>query len=286
MAINAVQANFLSAMTANRHLGMTSSKLGENLSRMASGKAINKASDGAAALAIIEALEADLRSANQAQRNISDGASLARVAEGGLSEISDLLARGRELSIQAANGTLSDSQRTTLNREVAGIKEEIDRITETTEFNGQKLLDGSLAPGSSNQVSVQAGFQNSPADRISLNEIENTDTASLKVDNVDISTQQGARDALDSFDTAIESVTTNRANIGSLQNRLDVSAQNLSVTRENLAAAKSTLQDLDYASESAEAQKNQIMLQAGIQSLTQGLQIQSSLIGSLLNIRS
>lgn len=285
MAIQPLGANSLSAITATRLLGATSSKLGDSLIKLASGKAINKASDGAAALAIIEALEADLRSANQAQRNISDGASLTRVAEGGLSEISDLLSRGRELSIQAANGTLNDSQRATINREVTAIKEEINRISGTTEFNGQKLLDGSLAPGSSNQVSVQAGFQNTPSDRISLNKIENSNTTTLGVDDVDISTQQGARDAIDSFDTAIQTVTTTRTDIGSLQNRLDVSAQNLSVTRENLAAAKSTLQDLDFAAETSEAAKNQIMLQAGIASLTQGLQIQSSLIGSLLNIR-
>jgi len=283
VAINAIQANFLSAITANRQIGANNAKLGANLAKMASGKAINKASDGAAALSIIQALESDLKSANQAQRNISDGASLTRVAEGGLNEISSLLSRGRELSVQAANGTLNDSQRTTINNEVTAIKEEINRITGTTEFNGQKLLDGSLAPGSSNQVSVQAGFQNTPSDSISLNQIENTTTASLGVDGVDVSTQQGARDALASFDSAIQTVATNRANIGSLQNRLDTAAQNLSVTRENLASAKSTLQSLDYASETADAKKNQVMVQAGIQSLTQGLQTRSSLIGSLLN---
>ncbi|VAX25107.1 hypothetical protein MNBD_NITROSPINAE04-377 [hydrothermal vent metagenome] len=283
MVIKAIQANFLSAITANRQIGANNAKLGANLAKISSGKAINKASDGAAALSIIQALESDLKSANQAQRNISDGASLTRVAEGGLNEISSLLSRGRELSVQAANGTLSDSQRATLNNEVTAIKEEINRITGTTEFNGQKLLDGSLAPGSSNQVSVQAGIQNTPADSISLNQIDSSTTSSLGVDSVDISSQQGARDALASFDSAIQTVATNRANIGSLQNRLDSSAQNLSVTRENLASAKSTLQSLDYASETADAKKNQVMVQAGIASLTQGLQTQSSLIGSLLN---
>lgn len=285
MAIQPLGANSISALTATMNIGANSSKLGDSLTKLASGKAINKASDGAAALAVIEALGSDLRSASQAQRNISDGASLTRVAEGGLSEIASLLSRGRELSVQAANGTLNDSQRATINNEVTAIKEEIDRISGTTEFNGQKLLDGSLAPGSSNQVSVQAGFQNSPSDTISLNKIENSNTAALGVDGVDVSTPQGAQNALAAFDSAIQTVTDSRADIGSLQNRLDVAAQNLSVTRENLSAAKSTLQDLDYASETSEAQKNRIMVQAGIQSLTQGLQTQSSLIGSLLNIR-
>lgn len=285
MAITPLNANSLSALISSRHTGVNISKLGENMAKLSSGKAINKASDGAAALAIIEALEADVRSAGQAQRNISDGASLTKVAEGGLSEISDLLSRGRELSIQAANGTLSDSQRSTINREVTAIKDEIDRISGTTEFNGQQLLDGSFASGSSNQVSVQAGYQATSADRISLNEIDDSSSAALGVDGVDVSTQQGARDALAAFDSAIESVASNRAGIGSLQNRLDAAASNLSVTTENLTAAQSTLQDLDYAAEISDSQRNQILVQAGVQSLTQGLQIQSSLIGSLLNVR-
>jgi flagellin len=195
-----------------------------------------------------------------------------------------LLSRGRELSIQAANGTLSDDQRATLNEEIGSIKQEINRITEVTEFNGQKLIDGSLDPGSSNQVSVQAGIQNSASDRISLNEIENSDAAALGVDGVDISTQQGARDALDSFDSAISQVSANRASIGTLQNRLDSAASNLSVTRENIAAAKSAIGDLDYASEISDFQRNQILQQAGVQGLVQGLSSSSSSIGSLLNI--
>ena len=132
MALGSINANSLSALIATRHIGSNSAKLGESLAKLGSGLRINKAADDAAGLAIVEQLEADIKSANQASRNISDGTSLTRVAEGGLSEISDLLSRGRELSIQAANGTLNDEQRATLNNEIDSIKEEVNRISGVT----------------------------------------------------------------------------------------------------------------------------------------------------------
>jgi len=270
----------------NRNIGISTNRLGENLAKLSSGRKINKASDNAAALAIAEQLSADIRSAEQAQRNLSDGAAVTRVAEGGLSQISDLLARGRELSIQAANGTLSDEQRATLNREITAIKEEIDRTANVTEFNGQKLLNGELAPGAPTELSVQAGIQNTPSDRISLNVIEDSGAAALGIDGVDISTQQGARDALSAFDSAIQKVSQNRANIGSLQNRFDTAASNLAVSRENLTAAESTIRDLDYAKEASSFQRNQVLTQAAVSVLRQGQQSQAGIVGSLLNIRA
>lgn len=285
MPLQPINTKPFSALIAQRNTGMSAARLGENLAKIASGQRINRAADDAAGLAIVEQLEADIRSANQAQRNISDARSLARTAEGGLSEISDLLARGRELSVQAATGTLSDEQRATLNTEITAIKDEINRITNVTEFNGQKLLSGDLAPGAAQELEVQAGVQNTPSDRISLNVVEETSTAALGVDTVDISTQQGASDALASFDSAIATVNSNRASIGALQNRLDASASNLAVSTENLTAAKSAIQDLDYASETSDLTRNQILTQAGIQSLTQSLGAQQNLIGSLLNVR-
>jgi len=285
MALGPINANSQATLTAQRFAGVNSSKLGSNLNKLASGLRINKASDDAAGLAIVKQLEADLRSLGQAQRNISDGASLTRVAEGGLSEISSLLARGRELSVQAANGTLTDEQRSTLNQEITSIKEEIDRITNVTEFNGQQLLSGDFAPGSATPHNVQAGAQATPSDQISLNQIEATSTAALGVDTVDISTQQGARDALDAFDSAIAQVNSNRAGIGALQNRLDAAASNLAVSRENITAAVSQIQDLDYAAETAETSRNQILVQAAVRTLTQSLQSNAGVIGSLLNVR-
>ncbi len=285
MAIQPISANSISSIIAKRQAGVSGAKLGNSLNKLSSGLRINQAKDDAAGLAIMQQLEADIRSANQAQRNISDGAALTRVAEGGLSEISGLLSRGRELSVQAANGTLSDEQRSTLNNEITAIKDEINRISNVTEFNGQKVLDGSLAPGSSNQVAVQAGVQNTASDRISLNEIESSSTAALGVDSVDISTQQGAQNALASFDNAIGKVASNRAGIGALQNRLDAAASNLSVSTENLTAAKSAIGDLDYASEVSNNRKNQILVEAAVKTLGQSLQGNANIIGSLLNTR-
>ncbi|VAX19587.1 Flagellin protein FlaA [hydrothermal vent metagenome] len=281
----ALNINSIFTATAQRNLMNSNNRLGENLARASSGKRINKAADDAAGLSIAMQLQADIRSADQAQRNVSDGASLTRVAEGGLSEISSLLTRGRELSIQAANGTLNDQQRSTLNQEITSIKEEVNRITGVTEFNGQKLLDGSLAAGAPEQLSIQAGIQSTPNDRLSMNVVEDSSTAALNIDTVDISTQAGAQNALASFDNAMAQVTRNRSNIGSLQNRLDHTASNLAVQRENLSAANATISDLDYAKETSAIQRNKILSQAAVSTLRQGQQGQASIIGSLLNIK-
>ena len=280
MAIRPLTTSFLSTLNATRNLGASQARLGESLNKLASGLQINKAADNAAGLAIAEQLRADIESAGQAQRNISDGASLARVAEGGLSEISDLLARGRELSVQAANGTLNDQQRATINTEINSIQSEIDRITNVTEFNGQQLLSGELAAGAPTQLSIQAGIQNTPNNRVSLNVIEATNTQALGVDTVNVSTQAGAQDAISKFDTAIAQVADRRASIGALENRLESA-----VTRETLTAAEGAIRGLDYAKETGEFARNQIMSQAAAQTLRTGLSAESGLIGALLNIR-
>ncbi|MBI4828351.1 MAG: flagellin FliC [Nitrospinae bacterium] len=285
MAIRPLTTGFLSTLNATRNLGASQARLGESLNKLASGLQINKAADNAAGLAIAEQLRADIESAGQAQRNISDGTSLTRVAEGGLNEISDLLSRGRELSVQAANGTLNDQQRATINTEINAIQSEIDRITNVTEFNGQQLLSGDLAPGAPTQLSIQAGIQNTPNDRVSLNVIEATNTQTLGVDTVNISTQAGAQDAIGRFDTAIAQVADRRASIGALQNRLESAANNLAVTRENLTSAENNIRGLDYAKETGEFARNQIMSQAAAQTLRAGLGAESGLIGALLNIR-
>lgn len=280
----AINVNNAFSLTGQRNISNSFNRLGGNLSKLASGKGINGAADNAAGLAIAEQLAADISSANQAQRNISDGASLARVAEGATNEISDLLTRGRELSIQAANGTLNNEQRATIQREVDSIKQEINRITEVTEFNGQKLVNGDLAPGAQ-EVAVQAGIQSTGNDRLSLNVVNATDTASLGVDSVDVSTQQGARDALSSFDSALASVNQTRGEIGALQNRLDSSARNLGVFKESLSQAESQIRGTDYASETSSFARNQIQSQVATNVLSQSNSTQSAAIGALLNIK-
>lgn len=274
-----------SILTGQRNIGSSTSRLSENFAKLASGKRITRAADDAAGLAIAEKLNSDIRSAEQAQRNIGDAAAMTRVAEGGLSEISDMLSRGRELAIQASSGTLNDQQRAAVNNEIEGIKKEIDRISGTTEFNGQKVLDGSMAPGAATQVNVQAGVKSGPGDQINMNVVNASDTQTLGVDAVDVSTQQGAQDALAAFDNAIGKVSETRANIGSLQNRFDSAASNLGVYSENLQAASSNIQDLDYAAGTSELSRNQVLNQAATSVLRQGLSTQQASIGALLNIR-
>ncbi|MBF0634517.1 MAG: flagellin FliC [Nitrospinae bacterium] len=266
-------------------MASSTSRLSENFAKLASGKRITRAADDAAGLAIAEKLNSDIRSAEQAQRNIGDAAAMTRVAEGGLSEISDMLSRGRELAIQASSGTLNDQQRAAVNNEIEGIKKEIDRISGTTEFNGQKVLDGSMAPGAATQVNVQAGVKSGPGDQINMNVVNQSDTQALGVDAVDVSTQQGAQNALAAFDNAIGKVSETRANIGSLQNRFDSAASNLGVYTENLQAASSNIQDLDYAAGTSELSRNQVLNQAATSLLRQGLSTQQASVGALLNIR-
>lgn len=274
-----------SILTGQRNISASTSRLADNFAKLASGKRITRAADDAAGLAIAEKLNADIRSAEQAQRNIGDAAAMTRVAEGGLSEISDMLSRGRELAIQASSGTLNDQQRTAVNNEIKGIKKEIDRISGTTEFNGQKTLDGSMAPGAPTQVNVQAGVKSEAGNQINMNVVNASDTQALGVDTVDVSTQQGAQDALAAFDNAIGKVTESRANIGSLQNRFDSAASNIGVYRENLQAASSNIQDLDYAQGTSDLSRNQVLNQAATSVLRQGLSTQQASIGALLNIR-
>lgn len=274
-----------SILAGQRNISASGLRLADNFAKLGSGKRITSASDDAAGLAIAEKLNADTRSADQAQRNIGDAAAMTRVAEGGLSEISSMLARGRELAVQASSGTINAQQRATIQNEINGIQKEIDRISTTTEFNGQKLLDGAMAPGSPTQVAVQAGVQNTPDDRISMNVVNPTDTQALGVATVDVSTQQGAQDALAAFDTAIAKVSDTRSNIGALQNRFDNAASNIAVYRENIQAAASNIQDLDYAQATSDMSRNQVLNQAATSMLKQGLTTQQASIGALLNIR-
>lgn len=284
MPIQPLNANNPSALIGIRHAGAAQNRIGQNLSRLASGMRINKAADDAAGLAISEQLIADIRSAEQAGRNIADAGGMLRVAEGGLTQISNLLARGRELSIQAASGTVGDEQRALLQNEIESIRAEVTRITNVTEFNGTKPLAGDLAPGAAEQVEVQTGIQNTPEDRINLNVVEATGAASLGIAGVDISTQAGARNALSQFDTAIARVAQRRARIGATQNRLQAAAANLGVQRENLAAANAAIRGLDYARETSAFARNQVLGAAGISALRQGQQSQAGIIGSLLDI--
>jgi len=256
----------VASLNAQRSLNATQGRLNGNLGRLSSGQRINTAADDAAGLAISERFKAQIRSLGQAERNANDGVSMLQTAEGALNEISGVLTRIRELSVQSANGTLGSTERTYLNNENQALQDEITRISDVTQFNGTNLLDGTLTA-----ASLQVGTQNTTNDQITFS-ITNSDFATLAGAAVDISSQTGAQAALATLDTAIDAVSTTRAGLGTVQNRLNVTVANLGSARENIAAANSRIRDVDVASETADLTRNNILIQAGVSVLSQANQ--------------
>jgi len=261
------------------------SGLGRSLEKIASGRRLNRAGEDPASNAIATKLRSDIRALAQATRNVDAGSNFIRSAEGGLNTISDLVARGRELSLQAANGTLGDTERQTLNAEFTQIKNEIDRISASSEFNGQKLLDGSLSPQSTTQVDIQAGIGSGPENQINLNVVESTDTQSLKIDQTDISTADGARQALGDLDQASASLSASRGQIGAVANRLVTTSNGLGTTIENLTRSESALADTDLAREISNLQRGLVLTQTSIKTLAATLKQNERATGRLINFR-
>lgn len=259
----------LAAINAQRNLVGSQRAINDSMAKLASGSRINKAADDAAGLAISEGLKAQIRSANQAQRNANDGISMVQTAEGGLNEIGNIIVRLRELGIQAASDTVGENERGMLNKEVVQLKEEIQRIAKSTTWGTTKLLDGS-AP----MFDFQIGIGNDPfADRISFDAGSNQATLdALGLAEIDYATKEGAQEALANLDKAQTSVSGTRAYLGALQNRLTSTADNLGVTSENLSAANSRIRDADIAAVSSEMIRNNILLQAGTSVLAQANQ--------------
>ena len=254
-------------MNAQRILGVNNDRLSQSVERISSGIRINRGADDAAGLAISESLRSDIRALKQAVRNANDGISLINVTEGALNEQSGILIRLRELASQAATGTVGSTERATIQLEFDALRNEIDRIANTTEFNGQKLVDGSLSSSvvSSGEILIQVGIDASSNSRISLNtEINLTSITQtgLGIDSLSVTTAAGALTALDTMNNAISQVTQGRGKVGAVQNRLVRTIANLSVTVENLSAAESAIRDADIAEEVALLTRNQILVQA------------------------
>ena len=259
--------NNIPSLNAQRILGINNDRLAQSVERISSGIRINRGSDDAAGLAISEALRSDIRALRQAVRNSNDGISLINVTEGALNEQSGILIRLRELASQAATGTVGSTERQTIQLEFNALRLEIDRIAATTEFNGQKLVDGSLASGvvAANQILVQVGINSNSESRINLNESINLTAitaSSLSIDTLSVTTATAALTALDSINTAISAVTAGRGKVGAVSNRLVRSISNLSISVENLQAAESQIRDADIAEEVALLTRNQILVQA------------------------
>jgi flagellin len=250
----------VSSLAAQRSLSTNNRESESTLAKLSSGSRITKSADDAAGLAISEKLKARIRSTDQANRNANDGISMVQTAEGGLDEVSSILTRLRELSVQAASDTVGDTERGFSNMEYQNLKQEVERIAQVTEFNGIKLLSGD-----GGKLDFQIGVNNDNfQDRISYDtSVQNARIDSLGIDSLSVANKDGAQSSLKKIDQAIEKVSGQRAGLGAIQNRLVSTSNNLQITKENLSAANSRIRDVDYAEASAANARNTILNQAG-----------------------
>ena len=267
-----VIATNVASLGAQRNLEKSQTSLSKSMSRLSSGLRINSAADDAAGLAISESLRGQTKSLQQASRN--DGVSLLQTAEGALNEVSGVLVRMRELTVQSANGTLTTTQRGSLQSEFGQLRSEIDRISDSTSFNGQALVDGTLSAG----VTFQVGLDNSSSSKLTVS-IASAKSGAIgsaattaRLDDQSISTAAGAGTALSVIDDAINDVSSIRGGLGAAMNRLSITVANLASGVENLSAANSRIRDVDVAEETASLTRSQILTQAGVSVLAQANQ--------------
>jgi flagellin len=266
-------ATNIASQTVQKNLKEVSSAGNSSLEKLSSGKRITKSADDAAGLAIATNLEAQTRGLRQATRNANDGVSLVQTAEGGLNEVSNILVRMRELTIQASSDTVGDSERGFLDKEFQQLTTEIDRISEATTFNGTQLLNGEGSGTLDFQVGAFAGEQN----KIAFDSSEtNASTGNIGVSGSSISDKSDALDSISSIDEAINQVSGQRANLGSIQSRLSSTVSNLEIQTINQDNARSVIQDVDVAEESAKLASNQVVKSAGITTLAQANSLPNS----------
>ena len=269
--------NNVEAQNAHRLLSNTGANLNKSMERLSSGLRINRAADDAAGLAVSEGMRSQIRGMNVATRNAQDGISMVQVADGALGNVGDMLQRVRDLAVQASNGTLTDAQRKNLDTEVQQILTEIGKTGTATEFNGLKILAGSVATAAS-AVTLQVGANASQNIAFTIGTVSTSD---LGISGIAVSTAASATAAIASLDAAISTVTTSRANLGAIQNRLEHTINRLGMTSENLQAAESRIRDADMASEMIDFTKNQILQQSGMAMLAQANQSPQSVLSLL-----
>jgi len=252
----------ISSLNAQRNLDTSQGSLFTALQRLSSGLRVNSSKDDAAGLAVAEKMNAQARGMTVAIRNANDGISLAQVAEAGMNVIGEHLQRMRELAVQAASGQWDSGNRDALDTEYQQLKSEIDRVIDATNFNGQKLLDGTFSsPG----VNFQVGPNSTPESQI-LVEISSVGVSAGSISGSDGS---NALNELSVLDTAIDSINNNRASLGAIQNRFEGVLTQLAASRESTEAARSRIMDADYASETAKLARAQVLQQAGVAMLAQ-----------------
>jgi flagellin len=268
----------VASINAQRNLMGSKLDHDKSLEKLSSGYRINRAGDDAAGLAISESLRAQIRGLKQASRNAQDGISLVQVAEGGLNETQSILIRLRELGVQAASDTVGPTERGFLNIEYDNLIQEIQRISDGTEFNTTPLLNGTGAT-----FDIQVGTRNNPnVDRIVFDASRADATvAALGINLTSVADKASAQNSLGAIDAAILSVSGMRAEFGALQNRLQSTVNNLAVSHENLSAANSRIRDVDVAEETSELTRNNILLQAGTSVLAQANQSSAVALGLL-----
>jgi flagellin len=266
--------NNLDAANAHRNLVNTNVSVSKAMERLSSGLRINRAADDAAGLAVSEVMRSQIRGQGVASRNAQDGVSLVQVADGAMGTATDMLQRLRDLAVQASNGTLTDAQRANLDKEAQNILSELDKVGTDTDFNGIKILAGSVATAAS-AVTLQVGANGSQVIGFTIGTVSAND---LGVSGIAVSSQASASAAIASIDAAIGNLSTARANMGSIQNRLEQTINRLGVTAENLQAAESRIRDADMALEMISFTKNQILQQSGTAMLAQANQAPQSVL--------
>lgn len=259
-------ATNIASQSVQKNLKEVSSDAKSSLEKLSSGKRITKAADDAAGLAIATNLEAQTKGLRQASRNANDGISLVQTAEGGLNEVSNILTRMRELTVQAASDTVGEQERGFLDKEYQQLVQEVDRISASTTFNGAQLLNGEGNGEMDFQVGAFSGEQN----QITFDSDESNATASaIGIDGSGIDDKGTALDSIEVIDEAINQVSGQRATLGAVQSRLESTVSNLSVQTVNQDAARSVIQDVDVAEESAKLAASSVVKQAGISTLAQ-----------------
>ena len=253
------------SLQTQRNVDNVGREASKSYARLSSGNRITKSGDDAAGLSISNKLEASVRGLKMAQRNANDGISFVQTAEGGINEVSNILIRLRELSVQAASDTIGDAERGFLDKEVQSLKGEIDRIAKVTNFNGTALLSGE-----GQKLTFQVGTEAGEMNRIEFDPAKTKVTAeSLKVHNVSLASKDGALTALGDLNEAIKLVNENRSELGAMQNRLQSTSNSLGISVENLSDARSRVMDTDIAAETSNMAKNSILQSAGIAVLAQ-----------------
>ncbi|PIQ99842.1 MAG: flagellin FliC [Nitrospinae bacterium CG11_big_fil_rev_8_21_14_0_20_45_15] len=271
----------MSSLNAQRNFEANAEKVANSIRVVAGGERIGKVSDDAAGLAISESLRSDIRGLRQAARNVSDGISLVHTVEASLGINSNILIRLRELATQSVNGAIGSNERQSIQLEFSQLRTELDRVAGSAQFNGIKLLDGTLSSASAVDINIQLGLDGRSQSRIDLNaelDLKSLDSFGLGLSTLTVSNEAGALSAMTAVENAIDTVVKVRGNVGAVQNRLELTLKNLGSTTENLVQADSTIRDADMAEEIALLTRNQILTEAASAMVSQSNLIPQNLI--------